>query len=756
MEQVVTELYRRYRPVKFKGVVGQEAAVSQLSEMLRSNRVPHALLFSGPSGCGKTTLARIMATKMGCTSLDLAEMNAAADRGIDDIRAIRSRMGMSPAFSKCRIWIVDECFPAGTPVGTPSGVKLIDRLRVGDVVTNVRGSGTVEKVFKNRVPLDKVTKLVFADGSVVFTTQDHLFLTESGWTKAKDLCNGICTPSLWRYNLMQYGNRQEDSNEQVHVVRGVIQASERAETEVLFQGVRTEAAEQEPRVWPNGTSSLCRMPEDFYGVEKEGWQEVLFKGVHSGSIELHFKGTSREERTRKACHQNLSNLRDNVRDSLLVKEDNLFSIVCEQRTFAQTGSSSKVVRIRSWQKDQRGQEAICCNGGWIGDGSESFGTYATDESYEPTGSYRENEGNQESQWNTSCLVGKARRQWAIYSSAEVCLDYVRWRGEWLDYGSPNQDRTQSAGWIWLPTCLQSRHRESGISSSNRDRRQWASDERRYLIRCQKDQEARRTRVVRAEVYQRGRNDASFVGVITDQDRARGFVEFYDLQISGHPSYFVNGFAVHNCHQLSKRAGGDAQTALLKMLEDTPAHVYFFLCTTDPDQLLKTIRTRCAEVKVRGLTVAELKTLIAEVLAKEGATLTETVVDKLIEAADQSARKALVLLHQIIGLASEEQQLQVLEKADAHRVAFDVAKALMWEKPNWGKVASIIAGLDTGEDWETLRRTVLAIAGGELLKPGGKQQRACAIINAFECDPLPPGKAGRALFARSAYELLRDA
>lgn len=103
-----TELYRAYRPTLFKHIVGQDTVLSTIKGFFDSNKVPHVLLFSGASGCGKTTMARIMKIKLGCGDADFQEMNCADFRGIDMVRDIRTRMGLSPIGGKCRIWLIDE------------------------------------------------------------------------------------------------------------------------------------------------------------------------------------------------------------------------------------------------------------------------------------------------------------------------------------------------------------------------------------------------------------------------------------------------------------------------------------------------------------------------------------------------------------------------------------------------------------------------------------------------------------------------
>lgn len=108
------ELYREYRPTLFKQVVGQDAAVKTLQALLKSQKLPHCLLFTGPSGCGKTTLARILKTKLDCHDRDFAEINAADDKGIDMVRFIKSKINLAP-MKTCRIYLIDEAHQLTAP-----------------------------------------------------------------------------------------------------------------------------------------------------------------------------------------------------------------------------------------------------------------------------------------------------------------------------------------------------------------------------------------------------------------------------------------------------------------------------------------------------------------------------------------------------------------------------------------------------------------------------------------------------------------
>ncbi|HEX7254748.1 MAG TPA: DNA polymerase III subunit gamma/tau [Gaiellaceae bacterium] len=125
----MTALYRKYRPQTFDEVVGQEAVVRTLRNAIETGQVRQAYLFAGPRGTGKTSLARILAKALNCahgptatpdgtchscvaiaagTSLDVIEMDAASQRGIDDIREIRERVVLQPVEGRYKVYILDE------------------------------------------------------------------------------------------------------------------------------------------------------------------------------------------------------------------------------------------------------------------------------------------------------------------------------------------------------------------------------------------------------------------------------------------------------------------------------------------------------------------------------------------------------------------------------------------------------------------------------------------------------------------------
>jgi len=101
-------LYRKYRPKNFDEVLGQDHIVAILKSAIKSKRVSHAYLFAGPRGTGKTSVARILAKEIGCSDIDLIEIDAASSRGIDEIRSLREAVNYAPLQGPVKVYIIDE------------------------------------------------------------------------------------------------------------------------------------------------------------------------------------------------------------------------------------------------------------------------------------------------------------------------------------------------------------------------------------------------------------------------------------------------------------------------------------------------------------------------------------------------------------------------------------------------------------------------------------------------------------------------
>jgi DNA polymerase-3 subunit gamma/tau len=101
-------LYRAYRPGAFSEVLGQKPVTSVLEAAIKKDEIAHAYLFAGGRGTGKTSMARILARAVGTKEEDIYEMDAASNRGIDEIRELRDGVATLPFNSRYKFYIIDE------------------------------------------------------------------------------------------------------------------------------------------------------------------------------------------------------------------------------------------------------------------------------------------------------------------------------------------------------------------------------------------------------------------------------------------------------------------------------------------------------------------------------------------------------------------------------------------------------------------------------------------------------------------------
>jgi len=212
----------------------------------------------------------------------------------------------------------------------------------------------------------------------------------------------------------------------------------------------------------------------------------------------------------------------------------------------------------------------------------------------------------------------------------------------------------------------------------------------------------------------------------DTAQFRGIDTIRDLRKNAQYTPLGGGDRVYIIDEVHKMTG-DAQNAFLKILEDTPKHVFFILCTTDPQSLLPTIKGRCSQFQTSVLSNKLMGELLLEVAEKEGVTIDDELIKVITESSQGHPRNALTILEQVLQVP-EKRRLKAAKIASEEKSeSIALCRALMYKK-GWKEIAVILKGLKT-QDPESIRRVVLGYATSVLLNKDNEM--AYYILECFE-------------------------
>jgi DNA polymerase III gamma/tau subunit len=645
-------LYNKHRPQSLDEMLGNPQVIESLRNVLARDRenIPHSMLFLGPSGCGKTTLARIVAAELGCNmELDFKEVDSADFRGIDSIRDLRQQMRLKPMAGPCRVFFLDECFAADTPVVCLGGVRPIQDIQPGELVQSMQGFRTVLNHFVNKVPLERTAR-VHTDQGDIRCSREHLFRTTRGWVPAGDLREGDLLYPMNCHNV------------------------DRTSSPAMLAEVPNDNDETVPSM--QYTDAVLSEP--------------------TGEVQ----------------------------------SADMLQVMCSGETDGTSGSPCQGAQRASCGKDFHQSEAV--SDGDPRGGCGETGAQSAHAARQPVGQpHHIGEGpcDQDSQGLPSHMEGGAGREREDNRTSTPAGD-----GTWLADGSGDPDG-ESTG---VPEQLQGGHRKFCVENCRRSGRTWAQVEAEFTAGYEKDGAPALVRVGGVALYESGGDAGLGPSDFTSDEIRRGFVEYHDLEIDGHPSYFAGGVLVHNCHKLTN----DAQNALLKGLEHPPGHVFVLMATTEPQKLLPTVKTRLTTYEVSSLTEAKLIALVNRVCRAEKAKVSEEVVELIARNAVGSARLALSILEALIDLSPAD-QVKMVDKAAADLSAtIELCRALMGKgKLTWAPIATILRGL-ADQDEESIRRSVLGYFTSVLIK--GDNPHAALVLECFKEPYYASGRAGLVL------------
>ena len=183
------------------------------------------------------------------------------------------------------------------------------------------------------------------------------------------------------------------------------------------------------------------------------------------------------------------------------------------------------------------------------------------------------------------------------------------------------------------------------------------------------------------------------------------------------------FIIDEIHQTTSVA----QNALLKPLEDTTDSAYFFLCTTDPQKLIKPLKNRCSTFNFSSLKPKYIAKLLRKINREENTDIDKEVIEEIADNCEGSPRKAIVLFEKIIGMEKEKAINLIsngIMESDEKEI-IDLCRALL--KEGWSNISKLLKGLK-GKDPEKIRYAVLGYMNSVLLnKPN---DRAALVLEYF--------------------------
>lgn len=189
---------------------------------------------------------------------------------------------------------------------------------------------------------------------------------------------------------------------------------------------------------------------------------------------------------------------------------------------------------------------------------------------------------------------------------------------------------------------------------------------------------------------------------------------------------ITFWLIDECHKLTS----DAFNAFLKILEEPPSHVFFALCTTEPQKIPATIRGRCQQLPINPLNEQQMFSLLRGIVRKEGDDIDKQIYDQIIETAQGHPRNALQILEQVLKVPAEERLEISKRQIDNQAEIIELCRALL-NGSKWSVVKEIITKLKDQEP-ESIRRVVLGYCQAVLLK--GENDQAAFIMENFY-DPM---------------------
>jgi len=667
-------LATKYRPKKLSDMIGQDHAVKILTNTILYGNLHHSYIFAGFFGSGKTSAARVFAASLNSPSgptlepdmsssvvqeifegksIDVMEMDAASNRGIDEIRNLREEIKFSPIHCRYRFVILDECLDKNSRIDTDIG-----RIPVGVIVNNKltpkvksynHNTGKVEykKItgwFKN--PGKEIFKVSFEGKGAVYVSSGHLFATPNGY---KSLSNLIVGDKVLRYG-------KSFSYIQKQLLYGSLLGD---------MCIQRNVSQSKKGIFVSSNKTCRARVKMVHGQSQIDYLEFK-KDILSDNISF-----SR----RDFVHSGFGGDRKPMR-SYISKTSSALSEIFETVINTNNKRPTKTIS-RAWldKLDDIGIAIWFCDDGSVQKYKVISGEYRP-VVYFHTQGFSKKENEIICDWFLS--KGIYAKTYSVYKNNRY-LYYIA-----LSTDSSVKLLERISPYIH-PSMRYKIKGLSGLKEFNAD----------LFYK-----------------YKKTDNNVSQEAVpeMITCIKSLGYKDCtYDLEIEDNHNYFCSDTLLHNCHSLT----GAAAEAALKMVEEPPKNTIFIFATTDPQNMIPTIRSRSMTIKFNKVQWGVLHQHLCKVADAEGVSYDTDALKIAARRSSGSVRNSLQNLQTLITFAGKEKITldianEALQYIDESKF-FDLLDAIIGVpdgKPNAAKGYKVIEdimadGRDIGEVLDNL-------------------------------------------------------
>ena len=652
-------LHHKYRPQTFAQLVGQEAIATTLSSALTQNRIAPAYLFTGARGTGKTSSARIFAKSLNCiagtsptptpcgvcevcqeitkgNALDVIEIDAASNTGVDSIRELIERSQFAPVRCRYKVYIIDECLTGDALVMTDAGLMRIDDPTLQGRQALSYNENKQEWEFKPILRwLDQgvrqTMKIKTESSHEIQCTGNHLIRTESGWIPAKDVKEGmrILSPapvavgnrSMNMGLMVASGAMQEDisfaeipmgqsstigtaSYNKLNPYAPIVPAV--VETNSSFRSFFNRKERAFKVFKPNGLDILTSKVMDFgISVLKTSYQDQKrsIQPFWDWSMEHSWGMPQLAFQMPTAAFPELPGLMG------LNKSNGFATRLKDYPHFVQNYGLPKMQAMGNNQPSpilnvtqNSIQSFQPSNRMAIESSSHSIGSILLHLRALLGGKWT---------MDLSPLVPGEVQQFSFIPKDFLKLNNLFClNGSWIEAMKPKFKNSLESQ---LESNINSyastpKHQDDGSLTLNNSRfPQWTTN---------------------FEIVE-------WIEVST-------FQNVYDIEVEDNHNFVANGLLVHNCHMLTSAAFN----ALLKTLEEPPDRVIFVLATTDPQRVLPTIISRCQRFDFRRIPLDSLVQHLVHIAKQENIAIAPAALHLVGQISQGGLRDAESLLDQL--------------------------------------------------------------------------------------------------------------